>query len=408
MKLLTVDTIEEAREKLRDCARFLELGVEHTDISGALGRVVAEDIRADCDIPAFRRSTVDGYAVIAGDTGGAGEALPVFLTLAGSVNIGTAASFSLGPGRCAYVPTGAMLPHGADAMVMVEYSEIFGQNVAIYEAAASGSNMAQVGEDLRRGEVLFRRGVTIRPQEAGALAAAGIVRLPVYRPLDLTIISTGDELVPPDKIPRPGEIRDINTTTLKALATRSGYRVVFANAMPDDEALLEKVLRKAMAESDVVLVSGGSSQGEKDITAALISQVASPGVFTHGLALKPGKPTILGYDRETKTILGGLPGHPVSAMMAFELLFSWLSAALSGRAPAFPVPARVSCNIPASPGKTTCQPVTLCRENNSYTAEPVFGKSGMISTLTRSDGYIIIDKNKEGLKKDEVVMVFLF
>jgi molybdopterin molybdotransferase len=163
-----------------------------------------------------------------------------------------------------------------------------------------------------------------------------------------------------------------------------------------------------MAASDVVAVSGGSSQGEKDATAAVLDRVSKPGIFTHGLALKPGKPTILGYDNDSKTVLAGLPGHPVSAMMVFKLILGYLADTLTGQTPAFPIPAQISCNLPGSPGKTTCQAVTLRREADSYTADPVFGKSGMISVLTGADGYIIIDMNKEGLQKDEMVWVHLF
>jgi molybdopterin molybdotransferase len=178
--------------------------------------------------------------------------------------------------------------------------------------------------------------------------------------------------------------------------------------LPDDEERLESALRENLASSDVAIISGGSSQGEKDLSAAIIDRVAKPGVFTHGLAIKPGKPTILGWDEESKTMLAGLPGHPVSAMIVFELLFGRLLDELFGKTPSFPLPARVSCNVPGSPGRTLCQPVILHSEVDSYSAEPVFGKSGMITTLTRADGYIIIDQNKEGLKKAEPVLVHLF
>jgi len=427
MKLLTVDTIDKAREKLISQVKSWSLRIETISLDKALDRVLAEDLYASCDIPGFRRSTVDGYAVLAADTAGAGEAIPVFLKQAGTVSMGKPAEFSIRSGECAYVPTGGMLPDGADAMAMVENSEQLtvnsehrtensvGDVIAIYEAVAPGAGMAEAGEDLKKGELLLCRGTLIRPQEIGVLAAAGIMTIPVFVPLSLSIISTGDELIPPEQEPRPGEIRDINTHALKALALKWGYSVISARLLPDDEARLETALTDLMASSDVVIISGGSSQGEKDFTATLIDRVAKPGVFTHGLALKPGKPTILGWDEESKTLLVGLPGHPVSAMVVFELLLGWLPKAMnneqltvnSGQRK-FPVPARISCNIPGSPGKTVCQPVILSFEDGGYSAEPVFGKSGMITTLTRADGYIIIDLNKEGLKKGEPVLVHLF
>ena len=322
--------------------------------------------------------------------------------------MGKPALFSIQSGECVYVPTGGMIPGGADAMVMVEYSESMKGIVAINEAVAPGMGTAEVGEDLKKGKLLLSRGTQLRPQEIGALAAVGITKIPVFVPLDLSLISTGDELVAPENDPAPGEIRDVNTSVIKALAEKHGYRVLSAQVLPDDENRLETAVMEAMGVSDIVVISGGSSQGEKDLTARIIDHAAKPGVFTHGLAVKPGKPTILGWDKESKTLLVGLPGHPVSAMMVFELLLGWLYSTINGGQRGFPVPARISNNVPGAPGRTVCQPVVLRLEDGLYSAEPVFGKSGMIVTLTRADGYIIIDQNKEGLKKDEPVLVYLF
>ena len=419
MKLLTVDTLDQAREKLWNHVKSRPLESEtisldegpDSDSPGApahiLARILAKDLYVSADIPGFRRSIVDGYAVVASDTAAAGEAIPVFLKPVGLVAMGKPAGFSVRSGECAYVPTGGMLPDGADAVVMVEYAENAGKAIAVYEAVAPGAGMAEAGEDLRKGELLFRRGTLIRPQEAGALAAAGIMHLLVFAPLKLSLISTGDELVSPDGEPGPGKVRDINTQALKALAVKRGYRVVSTQVLPDDGERLEAALREALVSSDVAVVSGGSSQGEKDLTAAVIDKVARPGVFTHGLALKPGKPTILGWDEESQTLLAGLPGHPVAALVVFELLLGWLNDRLFSRPAPFPIPARISCNVPGFPGRAVCQPVTLHLEDGAYTAAPVFGKSGMITTLTRADGYVFIDLNKEGLKKGEPVLVHL-
>ena len=407
MKLLSVDTIDQAREKILDRVKAWSLKTETVTLEKGLGRVLAEDIYASCDIPGFRRSVVDGYAVLAADTTGAGEAVPAFLKQTGSVSMGKQADFSISRGECAYVPTGGMLPAGADAMVMVEYAEAVGNDVAVYEAAAVGMGMVEAGEDLRNGELLLRRGTLIRPQEVGALAAAGICAFPVFVPLNLSLISTGDELIPPDHVPRMGEVRDINTNALEALALEHGYKVISSRILPDNEAQLEQALREAIASCDVAIISGGSSQGNKDLTCDVINRVAQPGVFTHGLAVKPGKPTILGWDNESKTLLAGLPGHPVSAIMVFKLILGWLTDTLFNKTPLLPVPARISCNVPGASGRTVLQPVILHATDEGYCAEPVFGKAGMITTLTRADGYIIIDLNKEGLKRGESVMVHL-
>jgi molybdopterin molybdotransferase len=352
---------------------------------------------------------VDGYAVVAADTSGAGETLPVFLRLAGSVAMGEGASLRVHRGECAYVPTGAMIPPGADAVVMVEYCENTGTGtIGVCESLAPGSGLVEPGEDCRAGQGLLSRGCLIRPQEAGALAAAGLTKVPVYPPRTLSLLSTGDELIPPEGEPGPGQIRDINSTALAALAEKNGYRVVLRRIIPDEEALLMEAVRGAVKVSDVVVLSGGSSQGDRDWTGAVFSRLARPGILCHGLALKPGKPTLIAWDEATQTLLMGLPGHPVSAMMVFTLLLSWLSRTLAQAPEPFPIPARISSNLPGSPGKTLCQPVHLRREAGGYLADPVFGKSGMITTLIRADGFILIDKNREGLKKEEEVWVHLF
>jgi molybdopterin molybdotransferase len=203
----------------------------------------------------------------------------------------------------------------------------------------------------------------------------------------------------PEKEPMLGEVRDINSCALKALAVKNGYNVLSSHVLGDNEEQLEAVVSESTVSCDIILISGGSSQGEKDFTAAIIDRIVTPGVFTHGLAVKPGKPTILGWDEKTKTLLVGLPGHPVSAIMVFELLFSCNFQSIE---------ANISCNVPGSPGRSVCQPVTLELKDGVYSAFPVFGKAGLISTLTEADGFIIIDLNKEGLQKDETVQVHLF
>ena len=407
MKLLTVDTIDKAREKIWEKVKSRSPETETVSLDKAGNRILAEDIFVSCDIPGFRRSTVDGYALLAADTAGAGEAIPVFLKQTGTVFMGKPAEFSIRAGDCAYVPTGAMIPCGADAVSMLEFCESAGENIAVYEAVAPGTGIAELGEDIRCGELLLRKGARLRPQETGLLAAAGITSVKVFSPLKISLISTGDELVSPGENPAPGKIRDINTQVLGALAVNRGYSLVSTCLLPDDKDALEAAVREALVTSDVVALSGGSSHVEKDVTAAVINSAAKPGVFTHGLALKPGKPTILGWDEDSRTLLAGLPGHPVSAMVVFQLIFGWINDKLFDLEPPLPIPAKLSTNIPGSPGRTLCQPVILKQEGCEYFAEPVFGKSGMITTLTNAKGYIIIDLNREGLKKGEPVLVHL-
>ena len=406
MELLRVDSVEKAREKLLSCVQDWVIPCETVTLTDAPGRILANDVFASEDIPAFRRSTVDGYAVLSKDTAAAGESIPVFLTVKSRVEMGAASTFTISGGECAEVPTGGMLPEGADAVVMVEYSEHFGKDgVALHYSAANGENTVSIGEDAREGELLLPRGKRLLPQDIGALAAAGVTEVQVYARLKMTVLSTGDELIPPEQKPLPGQIRDINTYALKALAEKNGFTVIHTAVIPDRENILEEAVRSAMEVSDLVAVSGGSSQGEKDWTRAVLDRASGSGVFTHGLAIKPGKPTILGYDASSQTLLAGLPGHPVSAMVVFELLFCRLIREMMGTSPPPAVPALLTCNVASSPGKLTCWPVRLVRSSNGYEAEPVFGKSGLITTLTRADGFFTIDRNKEGLTAGESVFV---
>lgn len=410
MKLLTVDTVEEARKKAMQALADKEPKTECRELLSAVGFCLASDICAGEPVPSFVRSTVDGYAVKAADTGGASESLPAFLKIVGEVQMGQEASVKIMPGTCAYVPTGGMVPEGADAVVMVEYCEHFLDNqTAVYQTVACGANVVNIGEDMKAGEIVLKRGTVLRPQEIGALAALGVTKVCVYVPWSLTVISTGDELVSPGEQPEKGQIRDINTYGICAQAQKMHLKVENCYVLKDDRNLLTDTVRKAMETSDIVVISGGSSQGKKDVTNSVIDEAASEGAFTHGLALKPGKPTIIGYDRPTQTLLLGLPGHPAAAMIVFELTAGWLWRTRTGQKEPYTFPAVMSVNLPAAPGKKTCQLVKITEdEKGNKEAVPVLGRSGMITTLTRADGYIEVDVNQEGLKKGDAVEVHLF
>jgi len=409
LKLLVVDTLETARAKMMKAIGNWTVESERVKISEAMGRVLSEDVLSRYPVPEFRRSSVDGYAVMAKDTQGATENLPVFLEVVEEVQMGQGAKSVIISGQCAYVATGGMIPEGADAMVMVEYCESFDEdNIAVYDAVSPGRNMVGIGEDMLADTILLSRGVVVRPQEIGALASAGIRDVSVYKKMRLTVISTGDELVDANATPELGQIYDINTYALVALAEKHGFTVVHSVVLKDEEQLLKETVREAMNFSDMVVVSGGSSQGKKDVTAKVMDELGTPGVFTHGLALKPGKPTIGGYDTESRTILIGLPGHPVAAMMVFELIGVWIVEELTGKKKRKEIRASMETNVASAPGKATCQLVELIEGEEGYLARPIFGKSGLITTLTRADGYTMIDVNKEGLKPGEVVKVQLF
>ena len=399
MNLLNVDTISEARDKLEAYSSFISPGVETAGLLQAVGRILASDLKSSENIPPYRRSIVDGYAVRSADIGAASDMLPTFLQIAGEVELGADSSrLTADPGSCVYTPTGGAVPEGADAVVMIEYCESFGDSMlAVSRPASPGENIVQPGEDIRDGQVLFKKGRTLRAQDIGTLAAAGITSVPVFIPWKITVISTGDELVPPDTVPGPGQIRDVNSYTIAARSLREGFHVNRTIAVKDDREAIRKALEEAKQDSDVIVISGGSSKGKKDMSSELIEAAADCGVLTHGIAAKPGKPTITGFDKETRTLLIGLPGHPAAALMVFEqlLIKIWHDLTEQPEEPA--ICARITANVQSAPGRRTFQLVRLTN-NGVIEAEPLFAKSGMISPMSLADGYFEMSENQEGVR----------
>jgi molybdopterin molybdotransferase len=409
MNLLTVDTIGEARNKLLAFEDFIMPETEHKDLLSALGCILSEDIVSSENIPPYRRSTMDGYAVRSRDVSAAGEMIPSFLRCTGEVLLGEdTTSLRVEPGCCVYVPTGGAVPDGADAVVMTEYCESFAEDMfAVSSSAAPGENVVQVGEDVTEGEKLLPKGRRLRPQDIGVLAAAGISSVPVFVPWRVTVISTGDELVSPDETPGPGQIRDVNTYTIAARSRAEGFTVVRTAAVKDDRAALVNALETAKANSDIVVISGGSSQGRKDMSAELIGQAADSGVLTHGIAAKPGKPTITGFDSASCTVFIGLPGHPAAALIVYEQILIKLWEALTCCEEDRIVRAKVNVNIPSAPGRMTFQLVKL-KEGSETEAVPVFARSGMIYPVSFSDGYFMMSENQEGVRPGDTVNVRLW
>lgn len=410
MRLLKVDTLQEARGKLLEAAENKIPAVETVEFEKCLGRVLAEDVVSIDSIPGFCKSTVDGYAVMSKDTQGVTESIPVFLDVIEVVDIGTQPKKTLQPGQAIYVPTGGMLPQGADAMVMIEYCEKFDDtSIAVYNSVSPGRNVIAEGEDVAAGSRLLKKGKIVRAQEVGVMASAGVTEAKVFKPWSVTIISTGDELVDASQQPEKGQTRDINTYSVSSISRNHGFEIIDRRVLKDDKELLTETIKNAMEKSDVVICSGGSSQGEKDHTADVMDNLSNQGVFTHGIALKPGKPTILGYDDATETILVGLPGHPAAAMMVFELMVIWLYRQLTGQKEPPKTLARITENVAAGAGRTTCLLLQLVDgDDGIYSAVPVLGKSGLMTTLTRADGYTLIHGDTEGLKEGELIQVTLF
>ena len=407
MKLLNVTTLQEAKTCLQNTISKIPRKSIEVNLSEAEGYTLSEDILSPFAIPDFRRSTVDGYAVISSNTHGATSSIPVLLDVVEEVAIGEPARSVIQPGTCAYVPTGAMIPEGADAMVMVEYCESFDEtSIAVYQSVSCGTNIVLPGDDMKKDDLILRAGTVLRFQEIGALAAMGLSTVRVYEPYTATVISTGSELVSLGETPAACQIYDSNSYAICAQARSIGIRIINQLLVPDQEDLLRKVFEDAIQKSDIVIASGGSSQGKKDMTEKLFDELSGGGVFTHGLALKPGKPTILAWDQKSSTALIGLPGHPVAASTVFELLVK--PAVLQKKEPMAVISASMTVNIASSPGRETCIPVSLHKTDSGFQAEPILGRSGLWTILTKADGYILIDHNQEGIKAGETVLVYPF
>lgn len=434
----------------------------------ALDRVLAADLVAPHDLPSFPRSTVDGYAVTAQDTHGASDSLPAYLEVVGEVSMGQAAAVALDEGQCALVHTGGMIPADADAVVMVEHTQRIGEGegkmgkegnlpgagadqftnlpiyqsttfrpytIEVYRPAAAGQNVIQVGEDVRQGEAVLPAGHVVRPQDIGGLLALGIVEVEVATRPRIAILSQGDEVVPPEQEPGPGQVRDINSHTLAALARQAGAEAITYPIVPDRLEALQAAAAQALAEADLLVMSAGSSVSVRDMTAQVIDGLGKPGILVHGVSVKPGKPTILAVC-DGKPVFG-LPGNPVSAMVIFELFVTPTIRSLLGAEAARKtrVPARLARNIASASGREDIVQVRLearpgaagpsgglrtdrheqketGRWDRSPTepelwAVPVLGKSNLIYTLIRAEGIVRVTLDSNGIAQGEWVMVEL-
>jgi molybdopterin molybdotransferase len=376
----------------------------------ALDRVLAADVHSPSDLPTFRRSTMDGFAVRAADTFGATEGLPAYLDIVDEVFMGHAPTRGIGSVQCARIATGGMLPENADAVVMVEQTQEVGPTtIEALRAVAPGENVVHIGEDVRTGDPILAVGHRLRPQDLGGLVALGITSVRVARRLRVGVVSGGDELVAPSEEPGRGQIRDINSYTLAAMIRRDGHVPCLAGIFPDEYAALESAARTALAANDVVILSAGSSVSARDMTAQVVDSLGKPGVLVHGVSLKPGKPTILAVC-DGKPVFG-LPGNPVSCMVTYDLFVAPTLAHLSGAAslPRTSVTARLTRNIASATGREDYIQVRLeRRQDGGFDAVPVFGKSNLIFTLIRADGMLKIPLDAGGLPAGAQVEVVLF
>lgn len=410
-ELFKLTSVDEAWKLLKNNIQPYKRRIEEIPVKECLGRILAEDIISDVNVPDFSRSTMDGYAVKAADTFGCTESMPAMLDIKGEVFMGQEAKTPVSLGQAVKISTGGMLPNGADAVVMVEYTEKIDDNtILVLKPVAPGENIVRRGEDIAQAEKLLSAGIIIRPQDMGAMAGVGILKCPVYSKPKVGIISTGDEIVPPDEQPGAGQIRDINSYTLAGIVQASGGLATHYGIIKDEAEKLEYVIIKALDETDIVVISGGSSVGTRDVTSTVINRLGPPGVLIHGVSVKPGKPTILGVAKG-KPILG-LPGHPASAMILADIFLVPLIRLYSGLEFNDPkktiIKAVMGRSIASASGRTDYIRVFLDETGEKVTAHPVLGKSGLINTMIKADGFVIIPMSKEGVEAGEEVEVILF
>lgn len=404
--MLHVKTPEEVLGIIRKMFTQTARMSESVELRDAVGRTLFNNVIADEYVPDFNRSTVDGFAVSARDTFGSSESIPAILPLAGEVAMGQSAAQPLEKGTCLTVPTGGDVPDGADAVVMLEYAEDYGDGtIGIIKPVAPGENIIFRGDDVSPGTVLLQTGRLITPHDIGSLAALGINTITVCKMPVVGILSTGDELVDFSLTPEKGQIRDVNSVMLEALIQTNGGLARSYGIIRDSVSELDDAVLSAVSDCDIVLISGGSSVGIKDATAGILEKNGR--VLFHGIAMKPGKPTLLGIISGKPVF--GLPGHPVAAYFVTQLFVCPTLDLLAGRTTKhFSINARLGESVSANHGRAEYLGVALVGDTDIATAYPIHGKSGLITTLSQSDGYICIPRDCEGFSKDTTVAVTLW
>jgi len=411
---------EEALKTLEAHLRVPPPVAEKIHVSRSLGRVIAEEIPSPEELPEFDRSTMDGYAVRSADTFGATESLPALLKVTGDILMGTMPKRGIAKGEAMKIATGGALPSGADAVVMFEQTQpVDAVTIEVVKPVAPLENVVQAGDDIKKGEVILARGHRIRPQDMAALAGVGITGIKVFEKPKVAVISTGNEIVPADSVPAPGRIRDSNSYNLEGLIFQSGGMPVKKGIIPDEYGRLRETLEISIKDSALILMTGGSSVGTSDLTAKVINDLGRPGVLVHGVSIKPGKPLIVGLvgtsDRQVPVF--GLPGHPAAVSICFDLFVKPILARLTGEVPhpaleGIPlnrvVKARLARSIASGPGREDHVRVVLEKRDDGLWARPVFGASGLISTLVKALGTVVVPVNKIGIEAGEEVEVRLF
>jgi molybdopterin molybdotransferase len=389
------------------------VGTERIASVKGRARVLAEDLYSAVDLPHFHRAAMDGYAVKAKDTFGASQSLPAYLKLAGVVEMGKEAAQPLATGEAIRISTGGMMPPESDAVVMVEYTdETSGGLVEIHRGVSPWQNVIQIGDDIRQGELVFKKGRRLRAHDLGALTGVGISSVAVYKQPRIALISTGDEIVDADTVPLPGQVRNINQHSLAGLIEECGGELKDWGVVRDDRSALGRAIGEALEWADLVMLSGGSSMGAKDIALETILSFPESEFVFHGISIAPGKPTI--FAKACGKPILGLPGYPVSALVIFDLFAAPSIRRLGGESMdalgrfTKTVKAELKTNIASQIGREDYVRVTLDGTPDQLMATPLPSKSGAIFTLVKADGMVRIEMNQDGLEQGEEVEVILF
>jgi putative molybdopterin biosynthesis protein len=396
LRYLQLCTIDYAKKIVRESIKELE-DFEEVNLFEGINRILGEDVFSNVDVPPFDRSKMDGYAVKAEDTYEAEEDNPITLEVVDSVKAGGFSDIEIKNGECIEIATGAPIPKGANAVVMVEYTERIGNRVKIYSAVSPHENIQYCGNDMMAGELILREGMKLSPRDIGALAAVGKGKIKVKKNLSIGLISTGNELINPDEELKPYKIYDVNTYTLASSIKEKGWDFKFYGIVGDNKEDLKNSIKNALNE-DVVILSGGTSAGVGDLTSTVIQELGGE-ILVHGMKIKPGKPTIIG--KVGKKLIVGLPGYPTSCLTIFDVLFEDVDGNKKTISANFPI------RYLSAKGREEYLPVSVVKGQDGYSAYPITKGSGAITSLTYADGYIVVDENKEILE-NEVVEIHLF
>lgn len=372
------------------------------ETTSALGYILAEDLISKDDLPHFRKSTMDGYAINYKDSLGATETIPSMLKVIEEISMGEVPQKILQRGEAAKIYTGGMLPEGADAVIPIEFTESLSEKlISISRPVVFMDHVIDIGDDSKVGDIYEKAGKIINPETMAMAASLGYDKISVYRKLRCKILSTGDEIIPVNGKLRPAKARDVNSYMLFGLLTSMGIDVVSVKHLADDENLIEKELKEDL---DLIFISGSSSKGKKDFVPT-VGKKLKPGIIYHGISIRPGKPTSL--SQNNKTMILGLPGNPISAYAIFRSIFQKAYNKYFNIKEDLKIKCKIDRNIANNSAKTQICLVDLKKKEDELIASPIFGFSNNISLLKKAKGYIIIDEYTEGLRDGEDVWVSL-